>query len=107
LAAFVVAVLDLGVGLALFPVGLAGAVLRDGALPRAVTLAFALDALLRAGALLADFFVVLLLAEAVALDLVALRAGAFSAAARLTIGLGRADLPDPLRPFDEDADADV
>jgi hypothetical protein len=39
----------------------------------------------------ADFFA-LLLTEVTALDLVALRAGAFSAGERLTIGLGRADL---------------
>jgi NAD/NADP transhydrogenase beta subunit len=37
-----------------------------------------------------------------ALDLVALRAGAFSAGERLTIGLGRADLPVNVRFLAED-----
>ncbi|HEY0545887.1 MAG TPA: hypothetical protein VGC91_10960 [Pyrinomonadaceae bacterium] len=49
----------------------------------------------------ADFFV-LLLVEAAATAFVALRAGAFFAGERLTIGLGRADLPVNVRLFAED-----
>jgi hypothetical protein len=65
-------------------------------------------AALRAGALFAGvaFFDVLPLEEAISLAFVALRAGAFSAAARLMIGFARAavDLVDTVRLFPEDVE---
>lgn len=62
-------------------------------------------AALRDDTLLAAFFVVLPLDAVTVLDFVALRAGAFSAAERLIIGLGRAvDLLPNVRFFPEDVD---
>ena len=55
--------------------------------------------------LFALFFAVLPLEETISFDLVALRAGAFSAAERLTIGAGRAaDLLPNVRPLAEDVE---
>ena len=91
-------------GFAAFFCGLAGAVLR------AVDLAAGLEvraaAFFLTGALFALFFVALPLEEAISFAFVALRAGAFSAAERLTIGrAGRAvDLLANVRLLAEDVD---
>lgn len=73
--------------------------LRVAVLPLAVAAGLGLAAaVLREGALLAAFLVDLLLLELAEADLVALRAGAFSAAERLGIGFGRpVDLPASVR----------
>lgn len=57
---------------------------------------------LRGGALFAGFFAALFLLEACAVDLVALRAGAFSVRERLAMGLGRAAFPATIRFFAAD-----
>jgi hypothetical protein len=62
------------------------------------------DEALALGALLALFFVDLALDETVTFDFVALRAGAFSALERLTIGFGRGDLPAAVRFLAVDAE---
>ncbi|HYE66460.1 MAG TPA: hypothetical protein VD966_12810 [Pyrinomonadaceae bacterium] len=68
----------------------------------AAVLGFAAAVLARVVALF--FFVVLPFAETVAPAFVALRAGAFSAVERLTIGLGRADFPANVRFLAEDVE---
>ena len=93
-------------GAALFFCGLAGVDLRAVAvgLLLAAVLVVCVTAFLD-GVLLMLFFVVLLLEEAAAVDFVALRAGAFSAAERLVIGFGRAvDLLPNVRFFPEDVE---
>jgi hypothetical protein len=95
----------------------AGAGLRAGALALALVACLAAAAFFGAALFFGNFladgagldgladFLVLLLAEGAAVAfvaLVALRAGAFSAGERLTIGLGRADLPVNVRLLAED-----
>jgi hypothetical protein len=89
---------------AAFFCGLTGAALRTVVLLLVAVLEV-LVAVLCAEALRAVFFVVLALDEAPPFDLVALRAGAFSAAERLTSGFGRAvDLLPNVRLFPEDVE---
>jgi hypothetical protein len=97
-----------------FFAGADGAGLRAGVLVLAVAARFAVTALLGAAPFLTVFFagaagldglagfLTLLLAELAVFDFVALRAGACSAGERLTIGLGRADLPVNARFLAED-----
>jgi hypothetical protein len=97
-------ILDFAVETAVFLGCFAGAVLRAGDLLLAAAFLAGTAGLRRAApppALFAFGLTCLLLAVGL-LDLVALRAGAFSAAERFNIGLGRADLPANERFFDED-----
>jgi hypothetical protein len=104
---FPCAILGFAAGTALFLGGLAGAVVvfRAGDFDLAAAAFLTGEVTLRrdAGAVLFAFGFAGLLLEAGLLDLVALRAGAFSVAERFNIGLGRAeDLPANDRFFDEE-----
>ena len=97
--------LDFAVETAVFLGCFAGAVLRAGDLPLAAAFLVGTAGLRRATApplALFAFGLTCLLLTAGLLDLVALRAGAFSAAERFNIGLGRADLLADERFFDEE-----
>jgi hypothetical protein len=98
--------LDFAAVVALFFCGLGAAAvvtLRAGALALAALLAEGAAGFLRVAATLfaLGFTACLLFEGAGLLDLVALRAGAFSASERFTIGLGFADLLADGRFFDE------
>ena len=90
--------------LATFFCGFAGALLRAGDLAGAA-LEVRAEAFFGNGALFVAFFAVFPLEEAISLDFVALRAGAFSADERLVIAAGRAaDLLPSVRLFPEDVE---